>query len=205
MEILIFLTSLLFSVILHEVMHGFVAERLGDSTARYAGRLTLNPVPHIDPIGTVLLPALMILPSLLSGAPLGPIFGWAKPVPVNPLNLREGRKDMALVALSGPLTNFALAIGATGLYHVTGSSLLIAPIILNLWLGILNLLPIPPLDGSKFISAFLPSHIAYQYESISKYGFLILMFLLFMPVTSDIVFTFMNGILSRALLILGLT
>ncbi len=176
MEILIIIAGLLFSVILHEIMHGYVAERLGDPTARYAGRLTLNPIPHIDPFMTILIPAILIL----SGSPI--IFGAAKPVPVNPLNLREGRKDMALVALGGPLTNIGLAIVFALLFHVLGLDVLIRLVILNLALGILNLIPIPPLDGSKFISSFLPLDIARSYDSIAPFGIFILFFLLMFPI-----------------------
>lgn len=199
-----FIVILAFSIILHEVMHGFVAERLGDPTARRLGRLTLNPIPHIDPVGTILLPAIMILPSLLLGAPIGPVFGWAKPVPVNPLNLREGRKDMALVGLAGPLTNIVIAVVFTVLYHIFSLTLFIEPIILNLWLAILNLIPIPPLDGSRFVAAFLPPNLAYQYDSIARYSIFIILILFFVPGISDPLFGFIQNILQHILIVLGI-
>lgn len=204
MDIIVFLVVLIFSVILHEVMHGYVAERLGDPTARRLGRLTLNPIPHIDPIGTILLPAIMIIPSLIAGAGIGPVFGWAKPVPVNPLNLREGRKDMALVALAGPLTNIIIALVFTALHHVFQSDLLVFPVVLNLWLAILNLLPIPPLDGSKFVAAFLPAPLAYEYESLARYGILIMLVIFFVPGISDALFLFMDNIMRHILVLLGI-
>src|SRR5208337_3354907 len=111
-KIVLSIVPLLLAIILHEVSHGWVAEKLGDPTARMMGRITLNPISHIDPIGTILLPGVL----LLSGAPL---FGWAKPVPVNFGNLRGGRRDMALVALSGPLCNFVLAVLSSIIFHLT--------------------------------------------------------------------------------------
>ncbi len=179
MEVLIIgIIILVFSAILHEIAHGFVAEKLGDPTARIAGRLTLNPLPHIDPIMSIAVPLLLIF----SGSPL--IFGAAKPVPVNPLMLRDGRKDIALVALAGPLTNLALAcIGALLIHLLRFSSPDITAILLlvikfNLALGFLNLIPIPPLDGSKFFSIILPERTAQQYFALAPFGIFILFFLL---------------------------
>ena len=146
---------LVFSAILHEVAHGFVADRLGDPTARLAGRLTLNPLPHIDPIMSIAVPLLLIL----SHSPL--IFGAARPVPVNPLMLREGRKDVALVALAGPLTNLLLALTGALLLKLLGGFIpQIVPVLTivvfyNLALGFLNLIPIPPLDGSHILFSLL--------------------------------------------------
>lgn len=181
MEMIYGIIILVFSAILHEYMHGFVAEKLGDPTARIAGRLTLNPIPHIDPIMSIILPLIMFIGS---GGQF--VFAAAKPVPVNPLNLRDGRKDLALVALAGPLTNLCLAgIGAL-LFHVLGETILgpflFMIIFYNLLLTIFNLIPIPPLDGSKFFSLILPERIAYQYLSISPFGFFILLFLLYFPI-----------------------
>ena len=179
MEVLIIgIIILVFSAILHEIAHGFVAEKLGDPTARIAGRLTLNPLPHIDPIMSIAVPLLLIF----SGSPL--IFGAAKPVPVNPLMLRDGRKDIALVALARPLTNLALAcIGALLIHLLRFSSPDITAILLlvikfNLALGFLNLIPIPPLDGSKFFSIILPERTAQQYFALAPFGIFILFFLL---------------------------
>lgn len=179
------LVILIFSAILHEVAHGFVAEHLGDPTARLAGRITLNPVKHIDLFMTILLPLFL----LLSRSPV--IFGGAKPVPVDPFNLKEGRKDVALVSLAGPLTNILLAVAAAILFklllvsNVNGaafdilSALLHIIATLNILLAIFNLLPIPPLDGSKVFSLILPQHTAAAYLSLGTgYMGLFLLFLL---------------------------
>ena len=179
---------LLFSVILHEVMHGWAALQFGDHTAERAGRLTVNPLPHIDPIGTILVPAVLILPAVFLGTSPGFIIGWAKPVPVNPLNFRDFRRGELLVSAAGVLINFGLAIAAALIFHlVKGSgnlpiqSLLLFTININLILGVFNSLPIPPLDGSKMVLSFLPPKLAAQYQSLEKYGLLILLFLLFFP------------------------
>ncbi|MDO8461015.1 MAG: site-2 protease family protein [bacterium] len=186
MEILIGLAILIFSAILHEVAHGFVADRLGDPTARLMGRLTLNPKSHIDPMMSIALPLLL----MLSGSPV--IFGAAKPVPVDPFNLKEGRKDMALVALSGPLTNVLLAIAASLLFRFFDALPILFPSFIglllymiiqyNLLLAIFNLLPIPPLDGSKVFALLLPEKEANVYLSLGSIGMFILFFLLLFPI-----------------------
>ena len=177
----------LLGIILHEVAHGWVAERLGDNTARMLGRLTLNPLPHIDPLGL----AVFGLTSL-SGAF---VFGWARPVPVNPRNFRDPARGMMLVSLAGPLSNFFLAIifgvslwAAVSLMpfsewrenqiYIFGLSSLQAGVVINFGLGWLNLLPIPPLDGSKILAYFLPGELAWRYLSIERWGFVILILLL---------------------------
>ncbi len=184
MGMIISLIILLFSAILHEVAHGFVADKLGDPTARLAGRLTLNPKSHIDPMMSIALPLLL----LLSGSPV--IFGAAKPVPVDPFNFRDGRKDLALVALAGPLTNILVAIAASlviRLFFISPSLSFILPFLstivsLNLLLAIFNLLPIPPLDGSKVFSLILPESEANTYLSLGSFGMFILFFLLVFPI-----------------------
>lgn len=182
MEILIPLVILIFSAILHEVMHGFVANKLGDPTARILGRLTLNPIPHLDPVMSILVPALLIF----SGSPI--IFGAAKPVPIDPRNFKDPKKDMALSALAGPLTNLSLAIIAAFLIRfVFQDAPLISPILYmivlyNLILAIVNLIPIPPLDGSKVLVAFMPNELARAYISIERFGIFILFFLLLYPI-----------------------
>ncbi|MBI2031990.1 MAG: site-2 protease family protein [Candidatus Levybacteria bacterium] len=187
---LISLIILLFSAILHEVAHGFVAERLGDPTARLAGRLTLNPRKHIDLYMSILLPLLLII----SGSPV--IFGAAKPVPVDPFNLKDGRKDMALVSLAGPLTNIIIAIISVTLIKIINLTagpffppflsliyfLLLQITHLNLLLAIFNLIPIPPLDGSKIFALILPDKEAAIYLSLSSIGFFIIFFLLLFPI-----------------------
>lgn len=176
---------LLFSVILHEVMHGFVAKKIGDHTAERAGRLTLNPLPHIDPIGTILLPAILII----TNSPI--LFGWAKPVPVNPLNFTNLRKGELLVSAAGILANFSLAITAAIIFHILNAlpqtfpallgALLTFTIKINLILGIFNLFPIPPLDGSKVLLSQLPYNLAKQYQRLEPYGIFILLILLMVP------------------------
>lgn len=173
---------LLFSVILHEVMHGYVALKFGDHTAERAGRLTLNPIPHIDLFGTILLPAFLIF----TGSPI--LFGWAKPVPVNPLNFSDLRRGELLVSAAGILANFSLAILAAIIFQVLNAlpqefpayvgSILTFAVLINLVLGLFNLLPIPPLDGSKILMSQLPFNLARQYEKLTPYGFLILLMLL---------------------------
>jgi len=182
------LVILLFSAILHEIAHGYVAERLGDPTARLMGRLTLDPRKHIDPFLSILLPLMLFL----SHSPI--IFGGAKPVPVDPFNLKDGRKDMALVSLAGPLTNVLLAIAASillkGLSFFGDASIIIAllRVILtmivsyNLLLAIFNLIPIPPLDGSKIFSLILPEKEAAAFLSLGQIGIFVLLFLLAFPI-----------------------
>lgn len=176
---------LLFSVIVHEVMHGYVAKKFGDHTAERAGRLTLNPIPHIDLFGTILLPMLLII----SGSPI--LFGWAKPVPVNPLNFSNLRKGELMVSAAGILANFGLAITAAIIYHILNGlpqtvpyllgALLRFTVLINLVLGVFNLFPIPPLDGSKVLLSQLPLNLARSYQRIEPYGFLILLILLMIP------------------------
>ncbi len=187
-QLIIGLPVLLFSAILHEIAHGYVAERLGDPTARLSGRLTLDPRKHIDPFMSIILPSLL----LLSGSPV--IFGGAKPVPIDEFNLKEGRKDVAIVALAGPLTNVLIAISAALILkalifiHIGGIFFTIADVLLtiiftyNLFLAIFNLLPIPPLDGSKIFSLLLPRREADAYLSIGSIGIFILLILLSFPI-----------------------
>lgn len=203
---LISLVILIFSAILHEVAHGWVADRLGDPTARLLGRLTLNPIPHIDPLMSILLP----LTLLLTGSPV--VFGAAKPVPVDPFNLRDGRRDMAIVSLSGPITNFLIAAVAA-LVLKFGIDFISSPILLtiifrivelNLLLGIFNLLPIPPLDGSKVFSLLLPENTAKSYLALGSVGFFIIFFLLMVPVGGFSLGELISNLMGIALGILGL-
>lgn len=192
MDILSTITSiiiLIYSSIFHEIAHGFVAYRLGDPTAKIKGRLTLNPIKHIDPFMSIIFPLILII----SGSPI--IFGGAKPVPVDPFNLKEKRKDMALVSLSGPLTNILLAITSALLIHLiypgmtlgeiikngTLGFILSEIVILNLLLAIFNLMPIPPLDGSKVFALLLPPKTARAYLSLESMGMFIVFLLLFFP------------------------
>ncbi len=194
---------LLFSVIVHEVMHGLVAKKFGDSTAERAGRLTLNPIPHIDLFGTILLPGLLIF----TGSPI--LFGWAKPVPVNPLNFSNLRKGELMVSAAGILANFGLAIAAAFTFHFLNflpqtfpyilGALLRFTVLINLVLGIFNLFPIPPLDGSKVLQAILPYNLAKEWAKLEQYGFIILLILLFSGFLQNIL-SFSVGFLSTFLL-----
>lgn len=196
---------LLFSVILHEVMHGWVALKFGDRTALNAGRLTLNPLPHIDPIGTILVPVLLFMSGL-------PLFGWAKPVPVNPLNFKDIRQGELLVSLAGVGANFFLAVVSGLLIHLFGALnfefiilVLYRAVLLNLSLGLFNLLPIPPLDGSKALMAVLPYEAAKQYQQFERFGFLLLFVLLFFPLTRDLIGGILTGAIGLFLQILRLS
>ena len=210
--IIISIIVLVFSAILHEVAHGLVADRLGDPTARLMGRLTLNPLKHLDPFLSVLLPLILIV----SGSPI--IFGGAKPVPVDPYNLRDGRKDLAIVSLAGPMTNVLLAVAAALLIHLLQLfSLPLSPIILNsiflllqiivqynILLAIFNLLPIPPLDGSKIFSLILPEHEAAAFMSIGQIGIFILFLLLAFPIGGFSLESIINSLYQLSLHLLGL-
>jgi Zn-dependent protease len=200
------LVILIFSAILHEIAHGLVAERLGDPTARLAGRLTLNPKSHIDLYMTILLPLMTFFSS--AGTV---ILGGAKPVPVDPFNLRDGRKDLALISLAGPLTNILIAVLASVVLRIV--TVQANPIIgiflfyvihLNLLLGIFNLLPIPPLDGSKIFALLLPEKTAEAFMSLQSIGFLILIFLLFFPVGGFSLMGLISTLLSFSEKLLGL-
>lgn len=174
LESLVIITFLFFSVIFHEVAHGWVASRLGDPTARLYGRLTLNPLKHIDPLGTFVVPLVL---RILGFYPIG----WAKPVPVNYANLRNPRTDMIWVALAGPGTNIALALFASLLLKLfpfsPGQELFSIAILLNLLLALFNLIPIPPLDGSRVVLGLLPARLARSYAQLESFG-LILVFVL---------------------------
>jgi Zn-dependent protease len=215
---LVSLIILIYSAILHEIAHGFVAERLGDPTARLMGRLTLNPRNHIDPMMTIAFP---ILTYFASGGTL--IFGGAKPVPVDPFNFREPKKDMALVSLAGPGTNAILAITGAVLIKVLifstpflGASPALTSIVIpvytflvlvvriNLLLAIFNLIPIPPLDGSKVIAQFLPDREAAVYLSIGTFGILIIFFLLSFPIGGLSLGGFIFNLLTFSLNLLGI-
>jgi Zn-dependent protease len=185
MNIIVTLVILLFSAIIHEVSHGLMAEKLGDDTAREQGRITLNPIPHIDPFASILLPLLL----LSVGSPI--IFGAAKPVPVNFNNLRPRKLGMALVSLAGPLSNFILAILFViplklGLANSVSQPILIEAIILNLVLGTFNLIPIPPLDGSKVLASLAPDEWMYKILSYERWGFILVLVFLWLGILEKI-------------------
>jgi Zn-dependent protease len=190
-RIVVWILPVIFAITVHEVAHGWVARRCGDNTAYQQGRLTLNPMKHIDWLGTVILPGLL----LLSGT--GFIFGWAKPVPVDARNFKHPRKDMAWVALAGPVSNLLMAIGWALLARlgvVIGVEAISLPLIysgvagisINLVLALINLLPIPPLDGSRVVTGILPNYWAWQYNRLERYGFIILLILLYTRILNAI-------------------
>jgi len=180
---------LLFAISIHEASHGWAAHKMGDPTAYHMGRITLNPIRHIDPIGTILLPLMLIIMR-------APPFGWAKPVPVNPLNLKDPRKDNIIISIAGPASNLAVALIAfiilkiilknANLFYGGGFSVLLSSIIdilyltilLNAILAFFNLIPIPPLDGSGIVMGLISEEAAQKYEQIRPYGFFILILLI---------------------------
>lgn len=188
----------LFAITLHEVAHGWVANKLGDSTAKMLGRLTINPIKHIDPIGTVALPIGMLVMSMATmGTPMA--FGWAKPIPVSPRNLKQPRRDMAIVAIAGPLSNLIMAVFWTLVMIITLSVISDANIargfytmaqigvVFNLILMVLNLLPLPPLDGGRVLAGLVPRTTADLLDRIEPYGFMILIALLFLGVLDQVI------------------
>jgi Zn-dependent protease len=191
-QIATWVIPLVIAIVFHEVAHGLVARRLGDATAERAGRLTFNPIKHVDPFGTVVLPLILALAH-------APMFGWAKPVPVNYRNLRHPRRDMVLVALAGPGMNLLLAVvGAVilaatlALPHDPNSlaTALIAGnalnfILINIFLGVFNLLPVPPFDGGHVVEGLLPAPLAVRFRKIGRYSLLVfVMLLLVLPAMS---------------------
>ena len=180
-SLLIYIIPLLFAITLHEAAHGWVASKLGDHTARMMGRVTLDPTKHIDPIGTIAIPLVLLISSS------GFIFGWAKPVPINFNALRSGKSGMIWVALAGPGANLLMAIGWLFVMIIAinmNIQVLIemgrVGILVNCVLAVFNLLPIPPLDGSRVISALLPNRLSYQYNQLEQYGLYILLGLMFL-------------------------
>jgi Zn-dependent protease len=184
-QIAVWLVPLVIAIVFHEVAHGLVARRLGDPTAEQLGRLSFNPIRHVDPFGTVILPLILAFTH-------APVFGWAKPVPVDYRRLRNPRRDMVLVALAGPGMNFLLAIvGALILFATlylsggarSGIALFVAAnalnfILINIFLAVFNLLPVPPFDGGHVVQGLLPPQLALSYQKIGRYSLLVLVILL---------------------------
>ena len=200
-KILVSAIPVIFSIVVHEVSHGWIAYKLGDDTAKRMGRLTLNPISHVDPLGTIILPLIMIMAR-------GPIFGWAKPVPFNPNNFNRSvnfRNGVMWVALAGPVSNLLLAFASSFIYIFINkyistpsvtysliSQLLEAFISINIILACLNLIPIPPLDGSKVLMRFLPAAYIPHFFKLERYGMMIVIILLATGVISDIIITPIN-------------
>ena len=205
--LLIYIIPLLFAITLHEAAHGWVASKLGDHTAKMMGRVTLDPTKHIDPIGTIAIPLVLLLSSS------GFIFGWAKPVPINFNALRNGKNGMIWVALAGPGANIVMAVCWLFLMIIAinmNIAVLIEMgrigILVNCVLAVFNLLPIPPLDGSRVISALLPNRLAYQYNQLEQYGLYILLGLMFLGGFNYLVRPWVELILgwfNYALIVLG--
>jgi Zn-dependent protease len=179
---------LIFAITIHEFAHGWVAYKLGDPTAKYMGRLTLNPLVHIDPFGTIILPLLLVMLRI-------PPIGWAKPVPVDFMSLNNPKRDMFWVGIAGPAANFTLAFLlsiaiklAPVLAQTFIGQIIVFAIIINVILGIFNLIPIPPLDGSRIVSAILPYKYVASYNKIQPYGFLIIILLLWSGVLRRLIY-----------------
>lgn len=198
--IAVYALPVIFAITLHEAAHGYVARLFGDNTATLAGRVTLNPIPHIDPIGTLLVPAgILLLSKLMGGA--GLLFGWAKPVPVDFGQLRRPKRDMLWVALAGPAANlfmailWAISLSLLARTHVQESffiQMAIAGININLVLMALNLLPLPPLDGGRIVFSLLPHRLAWQYSRLEPYGMPILLVLLVTGVLGTLIMPLMH-------------
>ncbi len=205
----IWVLPVLFAITVHEVAHGWVARKLGDNTAWMLGRLTLNPVKHIDPVGTILVPGILFMTS-------GMIFGWAKPVPVNWRNLHDIRRDMFLVALAGPAANLLMAIlwaliakiavtAEVAYFSVPFALMGMAGIQINLLLMVINLLPIPPLDGGRILNAMLPYSLSGLYQQIEPFGLLIMAGLLYTGVLVGIIMPIMSFFYQSILAVMGLS
>jgi Zn-dependent protease len=196
---------ILFAITVHEAAHAWTANKMGDPTAAALGRASLNPLVHIDPIGTVLLPAILIYFSVQSGGRT-PVFGWAKPVPYNPYNLRHPKRGGLWISFAGPIANILTALSAAALFQVfrldqlqistvsqinqpiVGLAIILESLVsINISLAFFNLIPIPPLDGSGILAGLLPERAAAQYAQLQRYGFLILMALM-MTRALDLIF-----------------
>lgn len=210
-RVAVWVIPVLFAITVHETAHGWMALRLGDPTAKMLGRLTLNPIKHIDPLGTIVVPGILLM---LGGF----LFGWAKPVPITWENLRRPKQDMAWVAAAGPLSNLLMALiwavlirVGLALGHTSGGIAVfliyagVAGLFINTILMVLNLLPLPPLDGSRVVSALLPPRLAYRYGQLEPYGFPILVVLLLTGLLGKILWPLITLVLVSFGSVAGLT
>jgi len=198
----IYALPVIFAITLHEAAHGYVAKHFGDSTAWQLGRVSANPLKHIDPVGTILVPGLILL---FSGG--GFLFGWAKPVPVDFGRLRHPKRDMLWVAAAGPAANLAMLLGwallykygdsnPEGTFALASQAMGQAGIMINASLMLLNLLPLPPLDGGRIVVSLLPHYWAWHFAQIERYGFIILLALLFTGLLNAILLPLMRVLLT---------
>ncbi|MEE9423605.1 MAG: site-2 protease family protein [Methylococcales bacterium] len=205
----IWVLPVLFAITVHEVAHGWVARKLGDNTAWMLGRLTLNPIKHIDPVGTILVPGILFMTS-------GMIFGWARPVPVNWRNLHNIRRDMFLVALAGPAANLMMAIiwallakiameAEVPYFSVPLVLMGEAGVIINLLLMVINLLPIPPLDGGRILNALLPPSLSDVYQRIEPFGLIVMAGLLYTGMLGSIIMPMMGFFYQIIMTMVGLS
>ncbi|MGH2739765.1 MAG: site-2 protease family protein [Actinomycetota bacterium] len=197
LTVLFFVVALVPGIVLHELSHGVAADRMGDPTPRTAGRLTLDPRRHIDPFGTIILPGLLLLPRLFGRSGF-PVFGYAKPMPINPANLKDPERQTMWIAIAGPFANLALAVLAAAVLRILEPNsgrliqLLVIFVDVNILLAVFNVLPIPPLDGSKVLARFLPPRAREIYRSSEQYAalFILVIFFLF----PSVIFAFIDPI-----------